>query len=369
MTKSRRLFSTCCFTYLTTLCTIAFSATAIASKILPLPPLPEPVANNAVALVNTKQGDYLVSMMGLGEAKNHTDVHNKGWQLALSQKPDGWQRTPDVPSSLSLKGRLASVAATLPGELLLFGGYTVAADHSEISTPDVYSYRPDIKQFEQLADMPVPVDDSVALSYQQRYIYLVSGWHNHGNVDLVQVYDRLNNRWFNATPFPGEPVFGHAGAIVNNQLLICDGVKVAAIVDGRRQYEAERACYLGQIDNEDPAKISWQTAPHFAGKARYRMAAIGSQQPQGKTGFYFVAGSENPYNYNGTGYDGVAAPASSRVDFFDLASGDWQQLPARSVATMDHRGLLEWQGQLLTIGGMNDKQQVIDKIIRYEVAN
>ena len=37
--------------------------------------------------------------------------------------------------------------------------------------------------------MPVPVDDSVALSYKERYIYLISGWHNDGNVNLVQVYD------------------------------------------------------------------------------------------------------------------------------------------------------------------------------------
>ena len=37
--------------------------TAIAQ---PLPDLPEPVSNNAVALVKTEGGEYLLSFMGLG---------------------------------------------------------------------------------------------------------------------------------------------------------------------------------------------------------------------------------------------------------------------------------------------------------------
>ena len=83
-----------------------------------------------------------------------------------------------------------------------------------------------------------PVDDTVALVYQNRYIYLVSGWHGSGiskstgNVNLVQVFDSQQGRWFNATPFPGAPVFGHAGGIVDDQFLIVDGVKVNAVVNG-----------------------------------------------------------------------------------------------------------------------------------------
>jgi hypothetical protein len=42
--------------------------------------------------------------------------------------------------------------------------------------------------------MPVPVDDDISLPYQSRYIYLISGWHNDGNVNLVQLYDTKTNQ-------------------------------------------------------------------------------------------------------------------------------------------------------------------------------
>jgi len=44
-----------------------------------IPPLPEPVANNAVATVNIDQQQYLLSFMGLGQGKGHKDVHNRAW--------------------------------------------------------------------------------------------------------------------------------------------------------------------------------------------------------------------------------------------------------------------------------------------------
>lgn len=47
--------------------------------------------------------------------------------------------------------------------------------------------------------MPVPVDDSVSLTYQDRYIYLVSGWHKDDNVLNVQMYDSQTDIWVPAT--------------------------------------------------------------------------------------------------------------------------------------------------------------------------
>ncbi|GAA5219140.1 Kelch repeat-containing protein [Corallincola platygyrae] len=334
----------------------------LSAKEAELPPLPEPVANNAIAKVETKRGTYFISLMGLGKGKTYKDVHARGWRLALNDHPLRWQPTKPVPASLELSGRLASIAVSLPGELLLFGGYTVAADHSEISSPDVYSYKPDSDTYVQLPDMPTPVDDAVALTYQDKYIYLISGWHNHGNVNLVQLFNRETKQWSLATPFPGAPVFGHAGGIVDNQLVICDGVKVAAVVDGKRQFAAERACYQGTISTEDPAEIHWQALAHFDGEARYRMAAVGAPE---LGGILFVGGSTNPYNYEGIGYDGVPAPASAQVDLYEFATGQWKQLSPRTVPSMDHRGLLFWQGQYWTLGGMNGQQQVIDTVIPY----
>jgi hypothetical protein len=67
----------------------------------------------------------------------------------------------------------------------VFGGYTVIKEHSEMSVPDVYAYHVLEDHYKALTFMPVPVADSIALPYQNRYIYLISGWHNDGDVNLV----------------------------------------------------------------------------------------------------------------------------------------------------------------------------------------
>ena len=242
-----------------------------------LPALPEPVTNNAVAAVMVKDEQHIISFMGLGAGKGIKDVHNKVWKLTI--KADGtntgWQTMPSVPSSLKLKGRLASVAVGLDDRLYLFGGYTVATDHTEVSAPDVYAFDVKTDSYTLLSPMPVPVDDAVALVYKSRYIYLISGWHNDGNVNLVQVYDTFKDEWFQASPFLGKPVFGHAGGIVDNQMMICDGVTTQAHMLRRRSFAAEAACYLGEINMINPSKINWYSWVHPTDESRYRMAAAG----------------------------------------------------------------------------------------------
>lgn len=123
-----------------------------------LPSLPEPVTNNAVASVNLAGKQHVFSFMGLAEGKTYKDVHNRAWQLVIDSggNASAWQRIPDVPSSLTLEGRLASVAVGVDKHIYLFGGYTVAKDHTEISTPDVYRYNPQTQKYTSMASMPVP---------------------------------------------------------------------------------------------------------------------------------------------------------------------------------------------------------------------
>ena len=121
----------------------AATVSATAAPIV-LPALPEPVSNNAVASVTIDDTQYVFSFMGLGKGKTHKDVHNRAWQLPIDSKdkPLQWQALPPVPSSLALKGRLASVAVGVNDSVYIFGGYTVDEKHNEISTPDVYKYAP-----------------------------------------------------------------------------------------------------------------------------------------------------------------------------------------------------------------------------------
>lgn len=343
--------------------TIASAATVSATAApIALPALPEPVSNNAVASVTIDDTQYVFSFMGLGKGKTHNDVHNRAWQLVINNKdkPLQWQALPPVPSSLVLKGRLASVAVGVKDSVYIFGGYTVDEHHNEISTPDVYKYSPTTGEYTLLAPMPVPVDDATALVYQDRYVYLVSGWHNDGNVNLVQAYDTQTGQWQQASPFLGNPVFGQAGGIVKNTMVICDGVSVTPHSDKRRSFAAETACFKGVIDKQNPFKIDWRTLDHPTGTARYRMAAAGDKATNK---IYFVGGSTNPYNYNGIGYNGEPSNADSAIWTFDIAEETWVISKTEAVApTMDHRGLIDINGTWVTVGGMLDAQLVTSKV-------
>ena len=349
--------------------------TAIAQ---PLPDLPEPVSNNAVAHVKTEDGEYLLSFMGLGSGKTYLDVHNKVWALKLPDADSeqiSWQVKSPVPSSLLLKGRLASIAVGIKNKAYIFGGYTVDKAHNEISSPDSYAYDVLNDEYKTLAPMPVPVDDAVALVYQQRYIYLISGWHNDGNINLVQVYDIQTTSWHQASPFLGASVFGHAGGIVDNNMLVCDGVKVQAYVSKRRTFVAEPACYSGSISDKNPFKIDWRKVAHPTGTARYRMA-VASDSISNR--IWFFGGSENPYNYNGIGYDGIPSEPSNQLWEFVWHSQTWQ-LKTLPVATMDHRGaiilpisVVEGQykeAQIVVIGGMGPKQKSLGQASSFSLTD
>lgn len=342
------------------------SKTVAAPSPMMLPSLPEGTSNNAVATLNIDDTVYLFSFMGLASGKTHHDVHNNAWQLKIvDDKASQWQPLPPVPSSLALKGRLASVAVGVHDKVYIFGGYTVAEDHSEISTPDVYEYAPIEMTYTLLAPMPIPVDDAVALVYQSRYVYLISGWHNDGNVNLVQVYDTQTNTWQQASPFLGKPVFGHAGALVNNTMMVCDGVAVIPNESKRRSFQAETACYKGKIDADNPLKIDWRSVKHPTRTARYRMASAGNE----KNGLiYFVGGSSNPYNYNGIGYNGVPSEPDNQIWIYKVQDNSWTIEKSRH-STMDHRGLLNLNDQWFTVGGMTEGQAVTGTVSTHYLNN
>jgi N-acetylneuraminic acid mutarotase len=307
--------------------------------------LPVPVANNAVALV----GDTAFSFAGLKAGKTHSDVTAEAFSVNLAT---GDRRVlPPLPDG---KGRLASVAVAVEGRIYVFGGYTVAADGAEVSTPDVFVFDPAANAYTRGTQMPLPVDDSVAFAHGT-LIYLVSGWHNDGNVTAVQIYDTKAGTWSRATDYPGTPVFGHAGGFVGRSIVIMGGVTAEKLPTGKNKYAASAEAWFGEIDAADAQVIRWRPLPVPPVKARYRIAAVGSA----RLGVVvFSGGATNPYNYNGIGYDKKPSAASDDVFAFDVPSGLWRVYPRKARATMDHRGLLEWNGSFCTVGGMQDGQHV-----------
>lgn len=330
-------------------------AQAVAAE--PLPPLPVPHSNNAVASLTVNGSPRFYSFMGLTAGKTHADISRQAFEFDL--KGNRWRALPDVPVA---QGRLASTAAGVAGQVFLFGGYTVAADGAEASTPEVFAFDPRTGTYSRRAPMPVPVDDSVALPFKGRYVYLVSGWHEKDNVRLVQVYDSAKDRWFRATDWPGLPVFGHAGAIVGNRIVVADGVTVLPGVTGKGRFKLVGEAWAGTIDVKDPSRIVWRRLPPHPGLPLYRMAAAGSVS-NGQA--VFAGGSTTAYNYNGEGYDGTPADPSTNTFAFDLRRGRWVGLAPRPLPTMDHRGLLKAGGTFYTIGGMGDGRQVIGDVTAF----
>lgn len=333
---------------------------ATAAQPATLPALPEPRSNLALAAVQRADGVYLVAANGLASGKTWADVRRSLWLLEPSAS--AWKVLPDLPVA---SGRLASTAAAVGERVYLFGGYSVAEDGSETSTPEVFAIDPVAATVTPLANMPLPVDDAIALPWRDRYIVLVSGWHAHGNVAAVQIFDTVSNQWQAATDFPGEPVFGHAGGLVGDELLVCDGVTAHRDAAGQGVFALTDACFRGRLDPAKIGTIVWQSVPAHPGRPRYRMAATGSTQDGARV--VFAGGSENPYNYNGIGYDDRPAAASAQVFSYDFARGQWQQHAPTTEATMDHRALIEIDGRFHLIGGMRDPQTVSAEVMSFHL--
>lgn len=336
-----------------------FPAWAAADEPLAIPDLPQPLTNNAVTSVVRDGKLELFTFFGLGAGKTWRDLTNRAW--AWREGDTAWRELPAVPVAA---GRLAGTACAVAGKVYLFGGYTVDEKGGEVSTPEVYCFDPATDSYAARAPMPLPVDDSVSLVYADRYIYLVSGWHDTGNTNVVQLYDTQSDTWRRATDYPGPAVFGHAGAMVGGQLVIAGGVQVlVAPVNGLR-YAPSSAVFVGTIDPADGRKISWRELTG-ASLPYYRMAACAD--PAG-SGVIFAGGTARPYNYNGVGYDKVPSEASAQVMVCDPLRLTLTRAPSTLVPpSMDHRGLIAHGGWFYVVGGMTDRQNVTARVTSFKL--
>lgn len=321
--------------------------------------LPEPISNNAVAVADGPDGPTLYSFNGLKADKTWKDTSNAAYACVIATQSCKSISPVPVP-----EGRLASAAVPVAGKIYIFGGYSVAANGDERSTPEVFAFDPATGSYEQLTDMPTPVDDMLAVPYQDRFIYLISGWHDEGNVSTVQMFDTRTGTWTEATEFPGTPVFGHAGGIAGDSIIVTDGV-ASIFADGKRKFVAAKLTWRGDIDPENPTQITWRGVDAHAGLAKYRMAAIGDEAGRR---IIFAGGGDNPYNYDGIGYDGVPAKPSGGFFAYDLKSDKWIELGRLAEPSMDHRGLAKAGQDYYILGGMDAEQKVTDRIVKFRAA-
>ena len=93
------------------------------------------------------------------------------------------------------------------------------------------------------------------------------------------------------------------------------------------------------------------------------MASTGTET--GGPRVLFAGGSDNPYNYDGAGYDGEPSAPVATVFSFDLEGLEWSPHPDLATPVMDLRGLLESRDGFFLLGGMGANQTVTNNVQRY----
>jgi N-acetylneuraminic acid mutarotase len=319
----------------------------------PVLSLPDPISNNAVAMLKIHGHFELFSLMGIGPQKTWDAVTSLGYRVdGVSGKAQVIHAVPGT------AGRIGAMAAGADGRIYLLGGYVVYKGGG-MPVTDANMYQPDHDRWIRIADIPTAVGDSVIGVYRDRYIYLVGGRTTDRLMSEVQMYDLVKNTWSKATAMPGAPVFGHAGALVDDTLVYVDGARRN---DGAGpKFIPSDECWKGKIDHHNAAKIEWTKLPSHPGKAAFRSAAGGGEKDPR---IYFVGGSDTPYDYNGVGYDGKPAEPSPTSFAYNLRSEKWELLNDNTPnPTMDHRGLLVTGEGLVILGGMEKGQQVTGRIV------
>lgn len=343
---------------------IVFAAlvSAIAQQWKAAPPLPQPVSNNTLASVIESDGYLIYSFMGIGPSKIPASVTRIGW--VYNSRTRAWTNLTPVPGT---RGRLAASSIAIHRQIFIFGGYVVAEDGKESTSNSVDIFTPikddpAIGYWTRGVNIPVPVDDAVIGIYRERFIYLISGWSNTGNVNNVQIYDTFKNSWRQGTPIPGTPVFGHAGSVNGDRIVYCGGAYKNPAFNGPK-YLVSRTCWEGKISGSNRRKITWKELPAHPGDAHYRMAAGAFKEK-----IIFAGGTANPYNFDGIGYDAAPSEPSASAFSWDLKRRQWERLPSLPVASMDHRNLVRNKIAVFLVGGMTAGQKVTNQVQMLELA-
>lgn len=306
-----------------------------------VPPMPAAVSSNAVATL--QNGLEIYSLMGVGPKKTWDDISAKMYVLRF--KSGKWVESRPVPG---VAGRLAASAVGAKGQVFVFGGYTIDGQGVETTSGDVNSFVPEDHRWYRAADIPVPVDSAVIGVTHDRFIYLVGGKSKSGPVNNVQVYDAEKNTWSQATPFPGTPVFGHAGGLADETIVFVDGAKKNPA--GGASYVVSDECWMGKIDHKDPNKIEWSKLPAHPGPGRFGIVAgAGGHDHR----ILFSGGATTPHDFKGLDSDGKLAEISPVTFVFEVHGGRWETITEDTFdVRADGRGVLSTPLGPLILGGM-----------------
>jgi N-acetylneuraminic acid mutarotase len=336
--------------FLPALCAVVLLAADQQPKI---PPMPAAVSNNAVTTL--RGGLDVYSFMGVGPKKTWDDITNKVYVLHLSGAK--WSEGRPVPG---VGGRLGASAVGVKSQIFLFGGYLVDGQGGELTVSDVNAYVPDQRRWYRADDIPVGVDNAVVGISHDRYVYVVGGRSKTGPINNVQVYDAEKNSWSQATPFPGTPVFGHAGGLGDDTIVFVDGAKKNASGTGGG-YVVSDECWLGKIDHKDPNKIEWSKLPAHPGTAHFGIVAGAGEKDRR---ILFSGGTAVVHDFKGMDSDGKPAEFSPVTFSFDVHSNRWDTISEDTYdVRSDSHGIVSTPIGQLIVGGLVKNTAVTARVV------
>ena len=315
--------------------------------------LPEPVSNQAVSEGFVNGMPYLYSFGGIDSTKLFSGIHLRSYRFDLQTGIA--ERIEDIPDTL---GKIASAASRINDTIYVIGGYHVFEDGSEKSSDRVHRFDVSQNQFlEDGAKVPVPIDDQVQMVYKNRYIYLITGWNDTKNVPSVQVYDAMQNRWFEGSPVPNTnsfKSFGASGSIVGDTIYYLGGASMGP------NFPIQAVLRKGLVNPKDPSEIEWTAHELDSRFAGYRMGTFGRK---GKV--FWIGGSNTTYNYNAIAYDGTGGvEPNRRILTFDGRNFTEE---FNKIIPMDLRGIANIDDSLkYIVGGINNAQRSSQEIIKLE---
>lgn len=316
--------------------------------------------NMPLALTNTAMTGYehdtlkqLYVFGGLGAQKTYSDITLRSFCYDISENK--WEEIDPLPDTL---GKIAAAASRIGDKIYIAGGYHVYEDGHERSSNRLHIYDPLTESYlEDASPIPVAIDDHVQAVYRDSLLYLISGWHDTANVNIVQIYDPAHNLWVEGTPLPHSPgsyVFGASGLIAGDTIYMAGGAGNRV----EKDFSVQGYFTKGYINPSDPSGITWtqMTYPHAA---VYRSAVLLSGNR-----VIWVGGASDSYNYSGISYKGI--PVSPRTDIlvYDIGSGKLSVEKGFLNEVMDLRGAAIFNnGKTYLAGGMLEDQTVSDSLV------
>jgi hypothetical protein len=175
----------------------------------------------------------------------------------------------------------------------------------------------------------------------------------------VQVYDVEKNSLGAGTPFPGTPVFGHAGGLSDDTIVFVDGAKKNPANNGPNVASDE--CWMGKIDHKDPNKIEWSKLAAHPGPGRFGIIAGAAERDRR---IIFSGGSTTPHNYKGLDAEGKQAEISPVTFAFDAHGNRWETVAEDTYdVRMDSRGILSTPPGSIILGGTLKNLAITARVI------